>query len=466
MSKALVWFRDDLRVDDHPALWHATQIGSILPMYILDNTTPLPYGGAANVWLHHALHDLNKLLDGQLMICEGDPAEIIPALMAKHQITALFHHHAYDGHGRALTKRVHAQLKSDSVHAYHAQLLWDPEEVLKQDGTPYRVFTPFYRKGCLGTGPLPSAPLPKPHSMKFIQPQTKQLTIDDLNLMPEKSWGQTITATWDISTQGAHQRFEDFIEDGLSGYYIGRDFPAKQHTSRLSPYLRWGQISVQHIWARLAELSHIPEKDMDHFKSELGWREFSYHLLYHFPSMTNVNLNRQFDAFPWRDDPQRLLAWQRGQTGIPIVDAAMRQLYTTGYMHNRLRMITGSFLVKNLGIHWHEGQAWFWDCLFDADIANNSAGWQWIAGCGADAAPYFRIFNPILQAEKFDPEGQFIHQWVDELSHLSPPACFKPWAYQTQADLLAPNTYPKPIVDLSTSREEALAAYQSIKKDS
>jgi deoxyribodipyrimidine photo-lyase len=425
----------------------------------------LPYGGAAKVWLHHALQDLNQLLGGHLVIRQGDPAKIIPELMAQQQINHLFHHHAYDAHGRELANRIHQQLKPDQVHAFHAQLLWDPDEVLKQDGTPYRVFTPFYRKGCLGVGPLPSKPLPAPQSMTFIQ-ATISLTIDELKLMPNKAWGTTITAGWDISTQGAHQRLEDFIQDGLSGYYIGRDFPAKQHTSRLSPYLRWGQISVQHIWARLAQLTDIPEKDLDHFKSELGWREFSYHLLYHFPDMTTVNLNRQFDAFPWRDDPAKCLAWQQGQTGIPIVDAAMRQLYATGYMHNRLRMIAGSFLVKNLGIHWHQGQAWFWDCLFDADIANNSAGWQWIAGCGADAAPYFRIFNPILQAEKFDPTGQFIHQWVKELRHLSPPACFKPWAYQGQADLLSTDTYPKPIVDLSISREEALAAYQSIKKDS
>ena len=466
MAKSIVLFHEDLRLDDHQPLTEAVSLGAILPVYILDIKDPNQLGGAAKVWLHHALNDLNQQLDQKLSGWVGDPLIIIQKLMQSHGIDHLYCHERFDPYGIQLQSNLKAQLGQSKVHTYNGTLLWHPEEIHKSDGTPYKVFTPFYRKGCLQFGPLPRPPLPKVTPNELIA-SNESTSVDTLALLPKLDWGQTITQYWDISEQGAHKRLRAFIAHKLSGYKIQRDFPSQGHTSKLSPFLKWGMISVNRVWDTLNELHNIPPKDLDHFKSELGWREFSYYLLHHFPKMTTENLNANFDHFPWHEDAELLKAWQSGQTGYPIVDAAMRQLYATGYMHNRLRMVVGSFLVKNLTLHWHHGQAWFWDCLFDADIANNSAGWQWIAGCGADAAPYFRIFNPILQAQKFDKEGDFIHQWVPELANLPAPHCFQPWlapqATLDNANVKLGDNYPNPIIDLTASRDRALNAYAHLK---
>lgn len=467
--KSIVLFHEDLRCCDHQPLYEASQVGSVLPVYIYDEITPTPPGGAGSVWLHHALSSLNETLDNKMLFIKGDPCDILPKLMADYQIDRLYCHERFDPYGIALQKKLESALGNDVLHLFNGTVLWHPDEIQKSDGTPYRVFTPFYRKGCLQFGPLPRKPLPKAQPQSWLT-STQGYELDDLKLLPDHAWGADITQYWQISETGAANRLEAFIKHKLSGYKIERDFPSHGHTSKLSPFLKWGQISPNTIWYRLDSLADIPPKDLDHFKSELGWREFSYYLLHHFPKMVTENLNPNFDGFPWHEDPELLKAWQTGQTGYPIIDAAMRQLYATGYMHNRLRMVVGSFLVKNLTLHWHHGQDWFWDCLFDADIANNSAGWQWIAGCGADAAPYFRIFNPILQAQKFDKDGAFIHQWVPELANLPTPHCFQPWlapeSVLKQANVELGVSYPKPIIDLSASRDRALAAFAKLKSKS
>jgi deoxyribodipyrimidine photo-lyase len=294
--------------------------------------------------------------------------------------------------------------------------------------------------------------------------------IDGLHLLPDIGWDTTLDPHWQIGEAGAKQRLVTFIDQELSGYKQGRNFPARSHVSRLSPHLHWGEISPHTVWYAAKdriEAGLVSHEDGDHFLTELGWREFSYSLLYYFPDLPRQNLQRRFDHFPWKQDEAALQCWQRGRTGYPIVDAAMRQLSQTGYMHNRLRMIVGSFLVKNLRLHWHHGEAWFWDCLVDADLANNSAGWQWIAGSGADAAPYFRIFNPITQASKFDPNGDFVRKYVPEIANLPDTYLFSPWA--APADTLSAagvhlgENYPRPIVDLKTSRLDALAAFAKLK---
>ena len=267
---------------------------------------------------------------------------------------------------------------------------------------------------------------------------------------------------WVVGEKAAHQHLARFLQEGLPYYKGGRDFPARPYVSRLSPYLHFGEISPHAVWHALQK--EKDEENVSHFQRELGWREFSYSLLYAFPELPSKNFQAKFDRFPWKKDPQKLKAWQKGQTGIPFVDAAMRELWQTGYMHNRARMVVASFLVKNLLIHWHEGEAWFWDCLVDADLANNSASWQWVAGCGADAAPYFRIFNPVTQGEKFDPDGAYICRYVPELKNLPPPYLFSPWTAPEQvlekAGVELGKHYPHPIVDLKKSREEALKAFR------
>ena len=300
--------------------------------------------------------------------------------------------------------------------------------------------------------------------MSWLQGEDKILSLDELDLRPEFNWDEMLAPHWTIGEEGARERLNDFIDTGLAHYKEGRNLPAKPFVSRLSPHLRFGEISPNQAWYAIT--SQGDGKDIDHFCSELGWREFSYSLLYHNPDLAVVNLQKKFDGFPWASDPSALAAWQKGETGVPMVDAGMRELWQTGFMHNRVRMITGSFLIKNLLLHWHHGERWFWDTLVDADPASNSAGWQWVAGCGADAAPYFRIFNPVTQGQKFDPDGDYVRQYVPELAALPNKYLFNPW--EAPDDLLREAnvelgvTYPKPIVDLKASRERALAAFKSL----
>jgi deoxyribodipyrimidine photo-lyase len=355
------------------------------------------------------------------------------------------------------------------VQSFNGALLWEPWDVLKKDQTPYKVFTPYYRRGCLSQVP-PRRPLPVPSAMQIASKLDGSLGLDDLHLLPEINWDTQMKARWDISEAAAQDRLDDFVMQDLQNYREGRNFPDKPNVSRLSPYLHFGQISTNTAWHRASDAAGIIENDasVDTFLSELGWREFSHYLLYHFPQLPKENLQKRFDIFPWAPDTDaELKAWQKGKTGYPLVDAGMRELYGTGYMHNRVRMVVGSFLVKNLLIHWHRGEEWFWDCLVDADLAANSASWQWIAGCGADAAPFFRIFNPITQSEKFDKQGEYIRRYVPELAHMPAKYIHAPWL--APADILAAAgvnlgvNYPAPVIDIKESRERALAAFKLTK---
>lgn len=470
----LVWFRQDLRLKDNPALYHAIQTGaSIVPVFILDdvNSKQWAHGGASRVWLHHALTSLDNDLENNLIIKSGNPLDSLQDLLKDTGATAVYWNRCYEPWRIKRDSAIKETLENNNiaVNSYNGSLLWEPWKISKDDGTPYKVFTPFYRKGCLNAAE-PRTPLKKPKNINFA-PKASGLPLKDLKLLPRRDWGEEIAQPWDISEQGALKRLSDFLDEGLHNYKEGRNHPSKPNTSRLSPYLHFGLISPNTCWYEAAARGSAEgwEKDRDHFLSELGWREFSHHLLYHFPHITWDNLNNKFDGFPWSDEnSEELTRWQQGQTGFPIIDAGMRQLWQTGYMHNRVRMIVGSFLVKNLLIHWHQGERWFWDTLFDADLANNSASWQWIAGCGADAAPYFRIFNPILQSQKFDPNGDFIREFVPELAKLDNKQIHTPWDVPPlmlkEAGITLGKDYPEPMLDHSKARDRALEAFQSTKE--
>jgi len=468
MSKYIVWFRQDLRLDDNPALYYAAKKGQVIPVFIYDdiNTQSHTMGQASQYWLKNLLKHFQKACLDRLRIFHGDPIEILPKLVHSHQVEGLFWNRCYEPWRIHRDRHLKSILKCE-VQSFNGSLLWEPWQILKSDGTPYRVFTPFYRKGCLVSEHQPREPLASVDPDIFMPIQADE-SHPPVEIIPEKKWGETLLSHWNTTQNGPQSRLKQFIQSGLCGYKKERDFPSHGHTSQLSVDLHWGTLSPNQV--RQSVMAHPVEnpKDLDHFLSELGWREFSYYLLYHFPFLPKDNLQKKFDHFPWIDDKKVLKSWQFGQTGYPIVDAGMRQMYATGYMHNRLRMIVGSFLVKNLLQHWHHGQAWFWECLVDADLASNSASWQWIAGSGADAAPYFRIFNPITQGEKFDPLGEYTKKWVPELQSLPSQYLFKPWEAPhdvlKKANIILGQDYPKPIVDVRASRERALAAFQSLKE--
>lgn len=471
MTKPLFihWFRQDLRLADNPALTAAVQSGTVLPIYILDDEhcAQFSLGAASRWWLHHSLQSLKASLGGILSLYRGDPLEIFQDLIARHHIQAVFWNRCYEPwriHRDSMLKQSlkHSGIK---VESFNGSLLWEPWAVQTKAGNAYKVFTPFYQQGCL-QGEPPRQCLPGPEQARFYQDQEKSIDMVQLKLLPNSRWDKSLAPHWTIGEEGAQGRFERFIDEGLAHYDHGRHFPAKPYVSRLSPHLHFGELSPHQLWHTLRSLAD--GKQVETFCRELGWREFCYSQLYHHPDLPTKNLQSKFDHFPWKEDDAALKAWQQGQTGVPMVDAGMRELWQTGYLHNRVRMIVGSFLVKNLRLHWQHGERWFWETLVDADLANNSAGWQWIAGCGADAAPYFRIFNPTVQGQKFDPEGLYVRQFVPELSGLPNQYLFTPWrapeSVLKAAGIELGVTYPFPVVDLKTSRIEALSAFQSLKK--
>lgn len=416
------------------------------------------------------MQSLDQSLQGKLNIFSGKPLQILSRLVEENQAAGVYWNRCYDAQSIERDGLIKSTFKDAGlqVKSFNGSLLWEPWRVLKNDGTHYKVFTPYYRRGCLQQ-PAPRRPLPAPEKMQLLK-LDNSLAIDALSLLPEINWHKKMEGHWDISEAGARDRLDKFIFNGIQDYRDGRNFPDRENVSRLSPYLHFGQLSVNTAWH--AALDAAPmignEKSLDTFLSELGWREFSYYLLYHYPQLPTENLQPRFDRFPWEKDGEaELRAWQTGQTGYPLVDAGMRELWQTGYMHNRVRMVVGSFLVKNLLIHWHSGEQWFWDCLVDADLASNSASWQWVAGCGADAAPFFRIFNPITQSEKFDKEGDYIRRYVPELSGMPAKYIHAPWLAPEEvlekAGVEIGGNYPAPIVDVKASRERALDAFKLTK---
>ncbi len=463
---AICWFRQDLRTTDNPALRAAHAAGTVLPIYILDDDSADTWkmGGASRVWIHHALNSLDENLDESLSLYSGNALKVLTKLCKKYNVSGIYWNRCYEPWRIKRDKEIKEKLskKGIDVKSFNGSLLWEPWENLKEDGTPYKVFTPFYKKGCLQAS-IPKSPQFRPRDIDFFTDK-ESLSTDDLGLLPDKEWHKSLVSEWDISEQGAKKQMKKFFADGVSSYKECRNILSQEHVSRLSPYLHFGLISPQTVWHSTKKLTQ--DSNTMTFLSELGWREFSYSLLYHNNALPEKNLQEKFDKFPWEKNKQNLHAWQQGKTGIPIIDAGMRELWQTGYMHNRVRMIVGSFLVKNLLLDWREGEKWFWDCLFDADLANNAASWQWIAGSGADAAPYFRIFNPVLQGKRFDPDGTYTRKYLPELEKIETKWLFEPWNAPgdilKKAHIRLGMDYPTPIVDLAISRERALAAFKSL----
>ncbi len=467
----IVWFRQDLRLADNPALDAAVRSGSpVLPLYILDdfNAAEHAMGEASRWWLHESLQSLGASIAGSLSLARGDASEVLPQLACDVGATHVFWNRCYESWRIERDISLKAALRADDVEvrSFNGSLLHEPTRNLKTDRTPYKVFTPFFKKSYLGPDNAPREPLAAPSEVDWFNADAGD-SLEDLGLKPSINWYDEMARLWQPGEAGAVDRLDRFLEAGIDNYRDGRNRPDLENVSRLSPHLHFGEISPNQVWyAALASGSNDP-KDLEHFHSELGWREFSYNLLYHFPTLPGENLQRKFNRFPWREDDEALQRWRRGQTGVPIVDAGMRELWRTGYMHNRVRMIVGSYLVKNLMIDWRHGEAWFYDTLLDADLANNSASWQWIAGCGADAAPYFRIFNPVTQGKKFDPDGRYVRRYVPEIGSLPDKFLHNPW--EAPADVLADAgvrlgaEYPMPVVDLKESRERALTAFGSLR---
>jgi deoxyribodipyrimidine photo-lyase len=473
---ALHWLRNDLRLDDNPGLSAAAEAERLVTVFI-DETTPelRPRGGASGWFLHHALAALNASLQaagGALVILRGDPRDLIPRLASDLGATRVTWNRRYGAAERAVDASVKSGLKDQGVEAlsFNGHLLYEPMEVKSQAGGPMRVFTPFW-KAARTTRPV-APPLPVPARLPPPPAVSGGLALEDLGLLPTKpDWAGGLREAWQPGEAGARAKLMAFITGGLDGYGEDRNRPDKPSTSMLSAHLAVGDISVRRIWQIVEMAGETGETsagtgDIAKFFSELGWREFAYHLLYHYPDLAEANYQPKFNAFPWVQDEPALRAWQRGRTGYPIVDAGMRQLWQTGFMHNRVRMITASFLIKHLMIDWREGERWFWDTLCDADPANNAASWQWVAGSGADAAPYFRIFNPISQGEKFDPTGEFVRRFVPELGLMPAEFIHRPWEAPApillRAGVKLGETYPRPIVSHEMARERALEAFKSL----
>lgn len=469
------WFRQDLRFADNPALTAAAAAGPVIAVYVLDDAAAgdWPIGGASRWWLERSLRALDRRLAHSgigLIARKGDTAAILTALAAECGAAALHFTRCYEPHAVALEGRVKSALEARgvAVRRYAGSLLFEPESIRTGSGGPFKVFTPFSR-ACLGA-PEPRRPLPAP-VMAPCDTVVAGGAISALGLYPgQPDWAAGFDAQWRPGEEGAMARLDDFLASALPAYRNDRDRPDLAATSRLSPHLHFGELSPNTVWHRTRALAaHDPraESGAEKFIAELLWREFSAHLLAQFPALPEQPFRPDFAAFPWSGSAAQLRAWQRGLTGYPIVDAGMRELWSTGTMHNRVRMIAASFLIKDLLISWRQGEAWFWDTLVDADLASNAASWQWVAGSGADAAPYFRIFNPVTQGRKFDPDGAYVRRFVPELSRLPAALIHAPWEVPPMvlaaAGVRLGETYPQPIVDHAKARAAALVAYGTVK---
>jgi deoxyribodipyrimidine photo-lyase len=468
MSTALVWFRRDLRLIDNPALDAALrEHDAVIPVYIHAPHEEAPWepGAASRWWLHHSLHSLDVDLRARgsaLHVRAGNSLDVLRALIADTGAAAVYWNRLYEPPIVRRDARIKSSLRDAGIvaNSYKACVLFEPWELATGQNQPYRVFTPYWKNARSKLTVRPPLPAPAEICSPVLE---SSLALDALSLLPAIRWDLGLPERWTPGEHSAQQNFADFLDVPMADYARDRDRPDRHGTSGLSPHLHFGEISVMQIAWELEMVQQGSRRSTlaegaASFLRELGWREFSQHLLYHFPQMPEKNLNPRFDTFTWgADDAAALDRWQRGRTGIPIIDAGMRELWNTGAMHNRVRMLVASFLTKNLRQHWRHGALWFWDTLVDADLANNSQGWQWTAGCGVDASPYFRIFNPVTQGERFDPQGHYVKRWVHELGAFSAKTVHQPW---TVPDLLRRSGYPLPMVDLSRSRVDALAAYQ------
>ena len=439
---SIVWFRDDLRVHDNPALSTAIERGgAVVALYVLDEESAgiRPLGGAARWWLHHSLESLACGLGDlgvQLVLRRGEAQRVVHELVAQTGAEAVLWNRRYSLPERTVDTDLKSRLRAEGtdVASFAASLLHEPWSVTTGTGSHYSVFTPFWR-ACLSR-PTPRLPLPAPLEAAAETASVPSDDLADWRLLPRApDWSRGLAEAWEPGEPAARRQLVEFVRGGLADYDRARDEPGLEGTSRLSPRLRWGELSPFTVWHEA-----VAADGGGRFLTELGWREFAWHTLDRFPDLATKNLRAEFDSFPWPPpDEYALAAWRSGQTGVPLVDAGMRELWTTGHMHNRVRMVVASFLVKNLLIDWRVGEEWFWDTLVDADAASNPFNWQWVAGSGADAAPYFRVFNPMLQAEKFDPHRTYIDRW-------------------------APDSTGEPIVDLQATRRAALRAYDEIKR--
>lgn len=470
----IMWFRQDLRLRDNQALASAVRCGRpLLAVYIFDENIAWSPGGASRWWLHKSIESLTADLaekETKLILKRGDTVKVLQDLVKVSGANTIYCSRQYEPAAIALENAVHDKMASNGVDVkrFAGYLLFEPESIKTQGGTPFKVFTPFWRACCQYD--VPKKPLPTPRKIKCAAAQTKVKSerLSDWNLLPKKpNWAEGFDEFWQPGEHGAWRKLRSFLSNGLKDYDHGRDIPAKPNTSGLSPHLHFGEISPRIIWHEIKKKETTANtEDTKSFLSEVGWREFSHHLLFFWPELPEAPFKSRFANFAWADDNKALNAWQRGHTGIPLVDAGMRQLWQSGWMHNRVRMIVASFLVKNLLIPWQQGEKWFWDTLVDANLANNAAGWQWVAGSGADAAPYFRIFNPVSQSKKFDPEGDYIRRWVPELEDLAAKHIHEPWLAPEDvlrdAGITLGKDYPEPITDLKTSRERALALHAEL----
>ena len=486
----IVWFRNDLRLKDNPALAEAAAAGGpVVPVYIHapDEEGDWRPGAASEWWLHHSLQSLEKELSkykSHLVVRLGPAIATLRSLVSETGAGAVFWNRRYEAAVVARDQKVTAGLERNGIYArtFNAGLLFDPDDLRTSQGNPYQVFTPFW-KACLSR-PAPDPPLGEPRKLPTPPSWPESLPIGSLNLLPKVDWAKGIRDAWQPGETGAHLALENFCHRHIEAYEETRNIPSVPGTSRISPFLHFGEISPRQVWHAVTGVkafgdANLTEAVLEHaavgqlageveaYHRQLVWREFAHHLLHHFPNTPDEPLRPEFNRFPWRKDAMALKAWQRGLTGYPIIDAGMRELWATGWMHNRVRMIAASFLVKHLLIPWQDGAKWFWDTLVDADLANNTLGWQWVAGSGADAAPYFRIFNPMLQSRRFDSDGEYIKRWVPELRQLPPRWIHAPSGgpplVLTAAGITLGRDYPEPIIEHEFARKRALAAYEIIK---
>lgn len=479
MNTSIIWFRQDLRLSDNPALAAALENHeSVVPVFFLpqDQDADWSIGEASRWWLHHSLqalsHDISKL-GSRLIIRRGSAQELLAEIAQQCSATDIYINEVYEPRGREGDSNISTALGEHgiTVHRYHGNLLLAPGQVKNKSNAAYRVFTPFYRYYVQHGYVTQLAQ--RPAQLPPVPAEIRSEKLDLPGLLPANNWYTKLGKHWSPGEYGAEKTLAGISEEKLAGYPENRDIPSEPGTSQLSPHLHFGEVSPRQVIDRLDSLasqSTYPgiSQGRESLVRQLVWRDFACHILYHFPHTTNKPFNNDYDRFPWQEmDSELITAWQTGNTGIPIVDAGMRELWETGWMHNRVRMIVASLLTKNAGQHWLHGAKWFWDTLVDADLPNNSMGWQWVAGCGVDAAPYFRIFNPVSQSKKFDPDGSYLLRWVPEISKLPPRHLHEPWTtpehIQQQCSVIIGRDYPHPVLDLASSRKRALDAYQALR---